>query len=114
MKTLRLTLLCLALTTAQNAGAMGPNTLKGPMSFIEVLNETVVMRPLGLVATIVGTMLFVATSPFTGVAYIAEPHDAFQKAGDALVIGPAAFTFVRPFGVYGYNPKGTYPARRPD
>ncbi|AAU92904.1 conserved hypothetical protein [Methylococcus capsulatus str. Bath] len=114
MKTPRLILLCLIFTTAQNAAAMGPNTLKGPMSFIEVLNEVLVMRPVGLVATIVGTTLFLATSPFTGIASAAEPHDAFRKAGDALVVGPAAFTFSRPFGVYGYNPKGVYPERRPD
>ena len=116
MKIQRILLLCLTLAIAQNAFALalGPSSLRGPMSFIEVLNEVLIMRPIGLAATIVGTTLFVATAPLIGLASVAEPHDAFRKAGDALVVGPAAFTFTRPFGVYGYDPKGVYPAHRPD
>ncbi|HWO99452.1 MAG TPA: hypothetical protein VNL74_02340 [Methylococcus sp.] len=85
---------------------------QGPMSAIEVLNELLIMRPVGLIATIAGTAVFIATSPLSGLASIAPPHDAFLKASDALVVGPAAWTFSRPFGVYGYNPRGLYPGRR--
>lgn len=116
MNILRPTLLylCLALASIPNAEAMGPNTLKGPMSFIEVMNEVAIMRPFGLLGTLLGTTFFIGTLPFTGLASIAEPHDAIRKASDALVVAPAAFTFSRPFGVYGYDPKGNYPQRRPD
>jgi hypothetical protein len=90
----------------------GTTQFRGPMSAIEVLNELLIMRPVGLIATIAGTAVFIATTPLSGLASIAPPHDAFLKASDALVVGPAAWTFSRPFGVYGYNPRGLYPGRR--
>lgn len=63
-----------------------------------VLFDVIVYRPLGLVATIVGSALYVGLSPFTALASIPPPHDAFAKVGDILVVAPAAYTFQRPLG----------------
>ncbi len=63
-----------------------------------VLFDVIVYRPLGLVATIVGAALYVGISPFTALASIPPPHDAFAKVGDILVVAPAAYTFQRPLG----------------
>lgn len=121
MKTRRLAYLLSILVLIHQPAATGqgdPPTMagrtqfRGPMSAIEVLNELLIMRPVGLIATIAGTAVFIATSPLSGLASIAPPHDAFLKASDALVVGPAAWTFSRPFGIYGYSPRGLYPGRR--
>jgi hypothetical protein len=121
MKTRRLAYLLSILFMTYQPAAMGQGDppamtsatkFQGPMSAIEVLNELLIMRPTGLIATLAGTAVFIATSPLSGLASIAPPHDAFVKASDALVIGPAAWTFSRPFGIYGYNPRGLYPGHR--
>ncbi|MGH8614283.1 MAG: hypothetical protein ACREYF_20210 [Gammaproteobacteria bacterium] len=62
--------------------------------------EILVLRPLALVGTIVGTAFFIGTSPLTGLASIAPPHDAFAQAADAFIVTPFNYTFKRPFGDY--------------
>ncbi len=61
--------------------------------------DVVLLRPVGLVFTIVGTGLFLGFSPLTALASIAPPHDAFEIMGYALVMTPVQFTFIRPVGV---------------
>ena len=63
-----------------------------------VIADLVVVRPLSFGLTVGGTAIFVGLSPIIGMATIAEPHDAFDRAGDALVGWPARFTFMRPLG----------------
>ncbi|MCX7060267.1 MAG: hypothetical protein QE272_03085 [Nevskia sp.] len=54
--------------------------------------DLLVARPLGLVATVLGTVVFVASLPFQALAgNVADP-------ARKLVVEPAAFTFVRPLG----------------
>lgn len=65
-----------------------------------VLTDLIVARPLGLVGTVVGTALFIGLSPFTALAAIAPPHDAFARTADILIAQPAAYTFVRPLGAF--------------
>lgn len=62
--------------------------------------EILVLRPLGLVGTIVGTAFFIGTIPLTGLASIAPPHDAFAQAADAFIVTPFDYTFERRFGNY--------------
>lgn len=61
--------------------------------------DVVVLRPLGLAGTVVGSAVFVGISPLTALASIAPPHDAFEKMGYMLVMTPYHFTFVRPVGI---------------
>ena len=57
-----------------------------------MLVDFITMRPLGLVATAGGTVLWVVTLPFSALGQ--NVHDA----GQAFVVKPAKFTFTRPLG----------------
>ena len=74
-----------------------------------VVADLLLLRPFGLAMTIGGVGLLVATSPFTAIASAAPPHDAFLRVGNALVVGPAGFTFNRPLGEFSYQRSGVYP-----
>ncbi len=63
-----------------------------------VLLDVLLYRPVGLVATLVGTAVFVGVSPLTALASIPKPHDAFAKISNILIVFPGAYTFVRPIG----------------
>ncbi len=63
-----------------------------------ILLDILLYRPVGLVATVVGSVVFVGVSPLIGLASIPEPHDAFAKMSEILVLAPGAYTFVRPIG----------------
>jgi hypothetical protein len=63
-----------------------------------VLLDVLLYRPMGLVVTIVGTGVFLGVSPLIALASIPEPHDAFAKTSNILILLPAAYTFVRPIG----------------
>ncbi|MDD5460251.1 MAG: hypothetical protein PHG00_01250 [Methylococcales bacterium] len=63
-----------------------------------VLLDAILYRPIGLVATVVGTGMFIGISPLTAFASIPEPHNAFAKTADILIFSPVAYTFIRPVG----------------
>jgi hypothetical protein len=54
--------------------------------------DILVARPIGVVLTAAGAVLFVVSLPFTAIA------GGVQKAADTLVVGPAEETFVRCLG----------------
>ena len=57
-----------------------------------MIADTLVVRPLMLVATAVGTLTFIVSLPFTALGGNAD------KAVEQLVLEPAKYTFVRPLG----------------
>jgi hypothetical protein len=63
----------------------------------------VILRPVGLVGTIIGAGVFVGLSPITALAAIPSPHDSFQKLGNTIVCKPFKYTFVRRVGDYEYE-----------
>ena len=63
-----------------------------------VILDVLFYRPVGLIATVIGTGVFIGMSPLTALASIPKPHDAFVKTGKILILSPAAYTFVRPVG----------------
>lgn len=67
-------------TTERSAGAMAI--------------DAVAVRPLGLIATALGTGLFVVSLPFSALG------GNVDQAAESLVVAPARFTFVRPLGDY--------------
>lgn len=79
------------------------------LGVLPILADVFLLRPVGVGMTLVGGALLVASSPFTGLASIAPPHDAFQRASNALVVGPAGFTLNRPLGELTYQRSGVYP-----
>lgn len=63
------------------------------------LVDIIFLRPMGLVATVAGSAVFVGLTPVTALANITPPHDAFNQMGHFLVMTPVDFTFSRPIGV---------------
>ncbi len=58
--------------------------------------DLVLLRPLGLVATVVGTAFFVVSLPFSALG--GNTGEAAKK----LVVEPAKYTFSRPLGAEDY------------
>lgn len=56
--------------------------------------DAVVVRPVGIVATAVGCVFFVVSSPFSALG------GNIDTAGEKLVKDPANFTFKRPLGEF--------------
>ena len=59
-----------------------------------ILVDALLLRPLGLAATVVGTAAFVLTLPFS------LPTRSVEKTAKALVVKPAKYTFARPLGEF--------------
>jgi hypothetical protein len=62
-----------------------------------VVGDLVLVRPVGLVSTVVGSALFVGTLPFS----IWGGKKDIGHTADKLVVEPATFTFDRPVGEFG-------------
>ena len=62
-----------------------------------VATDAVVGRPLGLAATLIGSVCFVVSLPF------AATSGSVREAADALVVRPAKDTFSRPIGDLSYH-----------
>lgn len=58
----------------------------------EMVADLVLLRPLGIVATVIGTAVFIVSLPFSVLG--GNTKEAFHR----LVIDPATFTFKRPLG----------------
>jgi hypothetical protein len=56
--------------------------------------DAIAVRPLGLVATLLGTGIFVVSLPFSALG------GNVDEAAQSLVVAPARFTFKRPLGEY--------------
>lgn len=59
-----------------------------------MLIDGVVIRPLGMVATLLGSAIFVVTLPFSFLG------DNVDDAAQSLVKDPAKMTFLRPLGEF--------------
>jgi hypothetical protein len=57
-----------------------------------ILVDGLLLRPAGILATVVGSVAFVVTLPFS------IPTRSVDKVAQKLVVDPARFTFVRPLG----------------
>ena len=63
----------------------------------EIIADGLLLRPAGIVATVVGTAVFVVTLPFS------IPTKSVDKAAQRLIVDPARYTFVRPLGLIESN-----------
>ena len=61
----------------------------------EMIFDLCVVRPVGIVATAIGTVAFVISWPFSALG------DNSDVAGQKLVKEPASYTFTRPLGEFG-------------
>ena len=58
----------------------------------KMIFDFILVRPLGIVATILGTAMFVVSLPFSAAG--GNSKEAYQK----MVVEPASYTFKRPLG----------------
>ncbi len=61
--------------------------------------DGLVVRPISLVATVVGAVAFVITLPFSALG------GNVDEAGEKLVVRPAAYTFFRCLGCFSGGPE---------
>jgi len=59
-----------------------------------MLFDFILVRPVGLIATAVGSVAYVLSLPFSALG------NNMDTAGEKLVKEPAAYTFSRPLGVF--------------
>ncbi len=91
-KQIRSIILAVFLTAApQFAAAQQDGTISGDKS-TDMVVDAVVMRPLGLAATLVGAVLTVVALPFT------IPSGSVESSARELIVKPAEYTFKRPLG----------------
>ena len=91
-KQIRSVILAVFLTTVpQFAAAQQDGTISGDKS-TDMVVDAVVMRPLGLAATLVGAVLTVVALPFT------IPSGSVESSARELIVKPAEYTFKRPLG----------------
>jgi hypothetical protein len=76
--------------------AQSDGTVSGDKA-TDMVVDVVVMRPLGLAATIVGTVLTVVALPFT------IPSGSVEASARELIVKPAEYTFQRPLGDFSGN-----------
>ena len=60
----------------------------------EMIYDAVIIRPIGLIATVVGMAFFVVTLPFSALG------GNVDAAGEKLVSDPGKYTFKRPIGEF--------------
>ena len=60
----------------------------------EMMYDFIIVRPIGIAATVIGSVFYVVSLPFSLLG------DNSGEAGEALVKEPAAYTFKRPLGEF--------------
>ncbi len=84
-------LICIPFATSALADEYLKNKEPGGGAMIY---DMVVIRPIGLAATAIGTVFWLVSSPFSASG------DNFDTATEKLVKEPAAYTFKRPLGEF--------------
>jgi hypothetical protein len=67
-------------------------TSKSEPSTAAIIADVIVLRPAGIIGTIIGGAAFLISLPVT------VPTKTYKQTGDALFMKPANFTFSRPLG----------------
>jgi uncharacterized membrane protein YhhN len=97
------TLIIVVLTAFLLNSAVIPAMAQDPISEVTgegMIADFLVLRPLGLVATVGGIAFFIASLPYT--VWTAK---RFKTAGHNLVMVPVTYTFIRPLGEFDENPE---------
>lgn len=82
-------------TTQPSVIVSGEPTAAADKPSAEIMTvDALLVRPLGLVATILGAGIFIVSLPFSALG------GNVGEAGHALVVAPAKMTFTRPLGEF--------------
>jgi len=90
---LRALLIAVGLTVTPMAASGGDDTVTGDKGS-DMLVDLVVVRPLGVAATIIGAAAFVVALPFT------VPSGSVGDSAREMIGKPAEYTFTRPLGEF--------------
>lgn len=83
------------------AAAQYDDTITGDRA-ADMVVDAVIMRPLGLAATVLGTALTVVTLPFT------IPSGSVGETAHELIVRPVEYTFKRPLGDFSDTGEDDY------
>lgn len=92
MKAKLLTSFCVLAVGLGSVASSSATELGGPL---EMTADALVVRPACLVATVVGSAVFVIALPVAAIS------KSVKKAANTLVVKPANATFIRPLGDMG-------------
>ena len=81
-----------SLVHAAEDSYMPPARDNGDVTAEAILADGLLVRPAGVIATVLGSLAFVVILPFS------IPTRSVEKAAQKLVVEPARYTFVRPLG----------------
>lgn len=101
-KRLRSAVLALALVVMPLSAAAQPDEPVTGDRAADMVLDAVVMRPLGLVATVLGAALTVVALPFT------IPSGSVEASARELIVRPAEYTFKRPLGDFSGSSEDDY------
>ncbi len=93
--------------TSFSAIAEQDNTVTGDKA-TDMVADIVVARPLGLVSTVLGTVLTVISLPFT------VPTGSVGDTARELIVKPAEYTFNRPLGDFHHCGEDRHPCGASD
>lgn len=92
-KKLKTGMLAILLTMSLPVPADEPNTVSGDKA-TDMMVDVLVVRPLGVATTAVGTILTVIALPFT------LPSGSVRESAEMMIVKPAEYTFKRPLGEF--------------
>ena len=101
-KRLNSAMLALALVVTPLSAAAQPDESVTGDRAADMVIDAVIMRPLGLVATVLGAALTVVALPFT------IPSGSVEASAHELIVRPAEYTFKRPLGDFSDSGEDDY------
>lgn len=94
-KTFVMLLVVVFVTTAFASSSFAQATIQEEkISTENMVADAIIVRPLGIIATILGVGLFVISLPFSALG------KNVKESGENLVMAPVKFTFMRPLGEF--------------
>ena len=75
-----------------------PSLAETPKDGMAVVADVLLVRPVGLVTIVFGSVMWVVALPFS------IPSDSVETAGTLLVGDPCRYTFKRPLGDFDFRP----------
>jgi hypothetical protein len=89
-----LIVLALMMVPCSGMAAGAPEEGDPQVQVAQMTTDALLVRPLGIVSTVLGLGLFIVSVPFSALGGNTD------KAWNAFVVRPAKFTFARPLGEF--------------
>ena len=86
------TVFAVILTVITSLARAGETDTPRPVTGDAIAVDLLIARPLGLVATVLGTSIWIVGLPFTLI------NGSTGQAAQKLIVEPAEYTFTRPLG----------------